>query len=432
MDRPKATFYPGEYHDFEQEFVDKINSQLEGTGAPDSMLPPGMDLPFEMPKAEPFTEEEILTYNKRWNPYDPLYTDPEYAKAHGHPGVPAFPGFGDIRGGNTGKPAPYVNFRMMFDSFCYTNDGCAYEYERNIYPGDLITGNGGQNTFTDVTAPGSNTRIWERRSVGYGVDQNGMPIVRREEAIREGYMKFTDGGPALTISESLDRWIKTLKPAHYTTDEEWDYIRRLWDEEVINGDNTPYWEDVQIGQELPKTCSDGPITYMSMIALQNIGERSAYGRNELRQKEWLKSQYRDANGSYFNDTYLHYGNRNVPEARALFYNDTAARLVARVLTNFVGTKGRVSKFSWVLCPFTKDLETTELCRSMFNKVPGMEGKYVNRHGTDGDLVIGRAVITDKYINAKGEHCCEVALWAEDLEGNILQGCPSEIVLPAKV
>ena len=35
-------------------------------------------------------------------------------------------------------------------------------------------------------------------------------------------------------------------------------------------------------------------------------------------------------------------------------------------------------------------------------------------GSDGDLVIGRAVITGKYINVKGEHCCEVALWAVDL------------------
>ena len=389
------------------------------------------DMPFFMPTPKPYTEEEILAYNHKWNPFDPLYNDPEYARAHGHPSVPAYPGFGEIRGGDTGKPAPFVNFRMMFDSFCYTADGNDLRYARNIYAGDMITGAGGENTLTDVTAPGTKTRIWERRSVSYGKDQNGEVILRTESAIREGYMKFTDGGPALTMTESLNRWVETLPPAHYTTDEEWDYIRQLWDEEVINGDNTPFWEDVEIGQELPKTCSDGPITYMNMIGLQGMGERSAYGRAELRRKEWLKSQYRDPYGCYANDTYLHYGNRNVPEARALFYNDTAARLIARVLTNFVGTKGRVSKFSWVLHPFNEALNTIDLCRDMFNKIPGMEGRYVNRHGSVGDLVIGRAIITDKYVNDKGEHCCEVALWAEDLEGNVIQGCPSEIVLPSK-
>ena len=65
------------------------------------------------------------------------------------------------------------------------------------------------------------------------------------------------------------------------------------------------------------------------------------------------------------------------------------------------------------------------------EVPGMEGRYCDRHGSQGDTVIGRAVVTDKYINDKGEGCLEVMLWAEDLEGNIIQGCPSEIVLPRR-
>lgn len=430
MERQKAIFYPGEYHDFEKEMIEKIEGQKNGTVKPEGMaLPPGLKFGMFAPK--PVTEEEILAYNRKWNPYDPLYNDPEYARAHGHPSVPAYPGFGDIMGGDTGKPAPYVNFRTMFDSFCYTNDGCSYEYARNIYAGDLFTGCGGENTFTDVTEPGSYTRIWQKYNMALGKDQNGEVVLKKEGFIREGYMKFTDGGPGLTITESLNRWVETLPPAHYTTDEEWDYIRQLWSEEVINGDNTPYWEDVAIGQELPKTCSDGPVNAMTMQALQSMGPMSAYGREVLSNKEFLKSQYRDVNGSYFNDTYLHYHTRNIPGARCLWYNDTGARLVARVLTNFVGTKGRVSKFSWVLCPFTKEMETTDLCRSMFNKIPGMEGRYVNRHGSDGDLCIGRAIITDKYINDKGEHCCEVALWAEDLEGNVVQGCPSEIVLPSK-
>lgn len=432
MDRKCAIFYPGEYHDFEAEFIAKLTAQREGKAKPDGMgLPPGVSFNFDAMEPQPITEEEILAYNRKWNPYDPLYTDPEYARAHGHPSVPAYPGFGQIRGGVPAKPAPMVNFRTMFDSFCYTNDGSSYEYGRNIYAGDLIVGDGGENFYEDVTAPGSYTRIWQRHGVAVGNDQNGEFILRKEENIREGFMKFTDGGPGLTITESLNRWVETLPSPHYTTDEEWDYIRKLWSEEVINGDNTPYWEDVEVGRELPKTCSDGPVTAMMMQALQGMGPMATYGRRELGAKEWLKSQYRDALGNYFNDTYLHYHPRNVPGARSLWYNDTGAKLIARVLTNFVGTKGRVSKFSWVLCPFTKELETTDLCRDMFNKVPGMEGKYVNRHGSEGDLCIGRAVITGKYINDKGEHCCEVALWAEDLEGNVVQGCPSEIVLPSR-
>lgn len=434
MNRSCVQFYPGQYHDFEKPLLDKIEAIKNGTAQPEGMLmPPGANPPLGVfMDPAPITEEEILEYNRKWNPYDPLYTDPDYARAHGHPSIPAYPGFGTIKGGKEPTPAPSVNFRGMFDSFVYTADGDSFEYYRNIYPGDMIVGDGGEKTFADVTPAGSTTRIWQNHTLQYGADQSGSRILRYEANTREGYMKFNDGGPGLTITESLDRWVENLPPAHYTTDEEWDYIRQLWSEEVIQGDNTPYWEDVCVGQELPKTCSDGPITSMTIIGLQGMGPGIAtYNRDALRSKEFLKTVYRDRLGNYFNDAYQHYCTRNIPGARSLWYNDTAARLVARTLTNFVGTKGRVSKFSWVLHPFAEELAVTDLCRSMFNKVPGMNGKFVNRHGSDGDLCIGRAVITDKYINAQGEHCCEIALWAEDLEGNVVQGCPSEIVLPSK-
>ena len=61
MNRPKATFYPGAYHAFEQDFIENLNNQLNGISKPDGMFPPGMDAPFERPKPQPYTEEEILT-----------------------------------------------------------------------------------------------------------------------------------------------------------------------------------------------------------------------------------------------------------------------------------------------------------------------------------------------------------------------------------
>ena len=143
--------------------------------------------------------------------------------------------------------------------------------------------------------------------------------------------------------------------------------------------------------------------------------------------------FRDRYGAFLDETALHFGNRNINTdgARGVWYNDTGARLIARTLTNFVGNKGRVSRFSWRFFPFFEELRDWEMCKKQFMKVPGMEGRDCDRHGSQGDTCIGRAVVTDKYVNDQGEHCCEVMLWGEDLEGNIVQGCPSEIVLPSK-
>ena len=92
-------FQPGEYMDFEKEEVQLRWDIYHGKRAMPG--PPGMPPmdpddedslpPFMRPRR--YTEEEIIAYNKKWNPYDPLYNDPAYARAHGHPSVPAYPGF---------------------------------------------------------------------------------------------------------------------------------------------------------------------------------------------------------------------------------------------------------------------------------------------------------------------------------------------------
>jgi len=106
-------------------------------------------------------------------------------------------------------------------------------------------------------------------------------------------------------------------------------------------------------------------------------------------------------------------------------------VAVRTLTNFVGNRGRVSRFGWGLFPFFKELRVRPIDEDMFMKVPGYEGRGCERHGSEGDTVIGKACIIGKGENEKGEHTCDVALWAENLDGEIIQTCPSQIVLPAR-
>ncbi len=411
----------GEYYDYEKEGVEYRQKIASGEVAPPP--PP----PFMLAPPEPVTEQQIIDYNKLWNPYDPLYNDPEYARAHGHRSVPAYPAF------NAMFPMQMPGFpKDNYSEFYYTMDRNDIRTERNIYAGDLLVSGKSSFFFNDLTpAEGAESRTWEMGGIGETLDADGNLLYTCKGNVLEGYTMYTDGSPKMPFSENMSKWVSYFPKAHYTTDEDYERMQKIWDQEKVMGDGTPYWEDVAIGYELPQTCTDGPITYMHMMYWYNIGDLSIYSRKELMDPAMRSATFRDRYGAFLDETSLHFSGRNIPGMRGVSYNDTAAKLVARVLTNFVGNKGRVSRFGWGLFPFFKELRVRDIDADMFMKVPGMEGRKCERHGSEGDTVIGRAVITDKYVNSKGEHCCEVAVWAETLDGEIIQTCPSEIVLPSR-
>jgi len=417
-------FNPGEYHDFERKEVEERLAHASGEKE--------MPNPFAgmMPPPGPMKEEEILAYNKFYNQYDPLYTDPEFAMAHGHPGVPAMPGFRLMAAGAKGMVPGFS--KNIGDAFYYTNDGTDIRLYKNVYAGMVLTASTSELDFRDVTKSGSDIRIWYNGNSCEGVDQNGERVFSSVGNVRDCYRKIIDGSRRPTFSENMSEWCSYFPPGHVTTDEDWERIYKIWDNEAINGDKTPYWEDVDVGYEMPQTCSDGPVTHIHLMVWDSVGPRSLFSREQLRDRKTMDEiYYKDQYGAYLNETAIHYGGRNIPGSRMVWYNNTGSNLIYRTLTNFIGYKGRVSRYSWRFFPFFKELRTDPLCADMFNKVPGMEGRDCDRHGSEGDTIIGRAVITDKYVNEQGEHACEVMLWGEDLEGNIVQGCPSEIVLPSK-
>lgn len=371
----------------------------------------------------------ILAYNRRWDKYNPLYNDPEYARAHGHPSVPAYPLL------MTGAGADCDPFPKGFgDAFYYTNDGSDVRYARNLYAGDVLETRkrpGIKDDFLDITAPGSPTRKFRMGGWRDRYDQKGELVFQCYGSVTEAYQKYQDGGVEFSFSEDVEEWVRYQAPAHYTDDEEYKRIQGIWAREVVTGGDTPFWEEVAVGDEIPPVCTDGPVTYMHMQYWYDIGDLSIFTREELSDPEFLKSYHRDRFGAYLDEVAVHFGNRNIPAGRTYWFNDTAAKLACRCLTNFVGNRGRVSRISWKMFPFYKELRGENLGAEMFERVPFMRGRYADRHGSEGDTCIGRAVILGKHINERGEHCCEMACWGETLDGNIIIACPSEIVLPSR-
>lgn len=409
-------FNPGEYFPWEKEDVELRLAMAEGRA----------EIPAKNRPAVPITEERILFYNQCYNPYDPLYNDPEYARSQGLPGVPAMPGFrGWLGSGIPGMP------KHIGDEFYYTNDGADVRYERGIFAGDILSPRPRERVFRDLTKPGSDLRVWHIGSYGEMIDQDGKTVFKSYGNIRDCYKKIINSSTPPTWSEVQSKWWDYAPEAHYTTNEDWDYIRSLWKQEVIRGEEPLYWEDVEVGIEIPKTCSDGPITYMHSLVWDGGNPICLFDREELNDQTYLKTVFRDRYGQYLDEGSLHNGGRNIPNARCVWFNGTGANLIARTVTNFISNKGRVARFAWKFYPFFEELRTGSIAADMFDKVPFMKGRSCDRHGSEGDTCIGRACITNKFVNDNGEHEVEFAVWGETLDGDIVQACPMSAILPSR-
>ncbi len=423
------TFQPGKYDSWELPFVQQRQKMAAGEmGDMPIMGPPGMeDMSFfGPPEAKPYSVEEIRAYNHRWDPYNPLFNDVEYAKKAGYQGLPALPGFVG-RGGGAMLGFP----KDIADAFYYTNDGTDIELARPIVSGDLLKDAGETNEMVDLTEPGSDLRMWYLGGTGSMEDAAGNIVVKATGNTRDCYKKRADGGPPVDFSENMGEWSAYFPPAHYTTDEDWDRIVSIWDKETIRGADTLYWEDAEIGVFMPETCS-GPITYMDMIAW--YGNQNTLSRKFLRDKEKRKTCFRDGNGNYLFETALHLGSRNIPGGRMAFYNDTAGHHVLRTVTNYIGDRGYVTRYCWRFYPFFKELRSGFVPKDydlLTRVVPGYENRPLNRHGGEGDTVIGKAYIYGKRVDEHGRHVIDICAWGEDLEGNILQICPVTACLPTK-
>lgn len=55
-----------------------------------------------------------------------------------------------------------------------------------------------------------------------------------------------------------------------------------------------------------------------------------------------------------------------------------------------------------------------------DKVPYMKGKGCTVYGSEGDTVIAKDYVTDKYINDRGEHIIDLTCWGETLDNRIIQ------------
>lgn len=406
-------FQPGEYLDWEKAMVEKRLAAVENP-------PKSQDPPIVV------KEDDLLEYNQRWEPYNPLFKDKEYAQKAGYPAIPARPCFQHPSTAINAVAVDSNTALSIADSWYNGHGPNDVEHFVPIYPGDTLTSETEKVMIEDITIPGSDLRHFKTGCIMRLYNQRGDLVVRHTQWRREAYQKIIDGSPPQPYSEIATEWMEDFPPAHYTTDEEWEYIKELWDKEYIRGKDTLYWEDVNIGDEPPWTCS-GPITYMDLVGWHGGS------RQDLREqiKQGAQSLFRDQYGQYLGTIARHYGGMNIPGARAIFYNNDGAQEITRMVTNYVGDAGFVTRIGWMFQQMYKKMQYPREGGEYLDKVPHMKGRGCEVHGMEADTCIAKGYVTDKYINDRGEHIIELVCWGETLDNTVIQIVPAAAKLPSR-
>lgn len=415
-DQKFQVFYPDVYDEKERAAVDALRREVERSGG----VGPAVD------RTETASQAAMLEYARLWNPYDPLYNDPEYAAGTRWRRLPALPCY-IFEENISGFPMMDDIGDELGNVFYYANDGGDIELFRPVYDGDVISFKSTKQEFRDVTpTEGDTLRQFSLYGEAEMRDADGNLVGVGKGYGRNAMMRILEGYVPTELEQTYE-WLESIPPVHITTEAEWERIRTLWKNERVRGAKTLYWEDVKIGDEPIPTCS-GPVSDMDMFRLHGAMIRSMPdARGFMEMGEELMT---DAYGQKLHFMARHYSYCRVPGARAVFYNFTARNFLMRMVTNWMGDDGFIRAFKWRFQNLFECMSKNEPGRDILAKVPYMRGKYVNRHGMEGDTAVCRGYVTGKY-KKDGKALVDLSCWAETLDGDVIQVMEFTVELPCR-
>jgi acyl dehydratase len=362
-------------------------------------------MPGEMTEDDggPAVLEEMIALNKKFDYWNPLFTDGQYASNTRWGSIIAAPftmatAVGSSNSMELLAANPDVGDLKILDGVGYGK--FTVEWYRPIRPGD---------TF----------RNWNRRPVIEDITEGDGPrtflITRKTDTINQrdelvststNYVKatfYTDPGADVNVWPPL-----VIKELHTYTDEELAYVKQLEDGEEVRGAKIRYWEDVSIEDQLTPVVT-GPTTVMD--TLYHAGAGSFTPMREQRKRGGMPLLVDpDTNISHMMSE-GHYGPLNSEEGgrhNGIHYNSYSRDHLARLVTNWMGDDGFLRKFHWRL--FQYGIELTR-------DVPFLKDRKTAGHDKIGDVLIAKGMVTGKRIEA-GEHLVDLLVWIEDIEGDI--------------
>lgn len=465
--------YPGQYDEKEQKALEKFWSEAErvnnrGPVDVDALI--AGTLPEGTPGIGPVIEvtEAMVKYNhSKYEQENPLYNDAEYAKKAGYLDIPAYFTFG----------AHDDSYTTAFpeearDTLLVSQASHHVENFNVVYPGDKLYLTFDKRTMLDLTPPeGSVYRSVALYNAGTIYNQRGEVVNRVSFHYVESVKTYKpERRPADFGSKGFaDIWEDPdwfSKEDHYYTDEDYEFMKKIWRNEKIQGAEPLYWEDVEIGDE-PAETLEGPMiesalpapygqglggtrTMKKEILDENIfktmirdehgiyklpnpgdytpeipdGARPKFNIDDGRENELndkLDRKEENENGSTGVDTADIHSTEN--DERAAIINFYGRDLATHHITNWMGDAGRIDSISWSIMPpethaaYGKPVPVSPFYNHWLQKAPKMKDDQITTHGLTRDIAHIHSQVADKYVK-NGKYIAELIWWIDDINGSI--------------
>ncbi|MCD8152937.1 MAG: MaoC family dehydratase N-terminal domain-containing protein [Clostridiales bacterium] len=372
----------GNYNKVEQEFVDTIRNVVNKEVAKNSMV-----------NISEATRDAILNYSEWADPWNPLYSDPEYAKNTSYGKLPAPPHFLEVVNSLTVWPPHPAEGFMDHD---YAGD--YMEYKKPILVGDTFTLTREENLLEEISEELDD----ENRHFAFTSNRSHVMNQTGEE------IGFSEQLVSLTLREKPSEMDLDKFPFgdHVYTQEEWEYINQVIANEKIRGSETRYWEDVQLNEELPAV-TIGPTTIWDMVAFFAARHEVPFHPSRFFRNLPNADVIADERT---NNTFVpfcwHFNNDRAKPLgfpRAFNFGGSAAAQLMRLATNWCGDDGRIKILNW---------------------------RHVLRT-PHGDCTVGYGKVIRKY-EKDGEYLVDVlAFLLNQCRGNLSEVATITIALPAR-
>jgi len=247
--------YPGKYPERIRDIMDdyfervrKIN-ETEVTG--EDVISGRVEAP-KLSATITLTEEMLLHFNDKYAPDYKVNLDKNLAQKYGHKDIFAMIGMTCCDEAYNYMMPPQVK-----DTVLVSQIHSWIKNERLAYAGDTLYMVRDKVEVNDLTpAEGSVYRSIDTKNYGTIYNQNGEVVSRVMFSLMESMKIYKDeclpkpreqfGFPDMW--EDPD-WFS--RPLHKYTDEDYEYFKEIWKNEITRQEDTLYWEDVRVGEILP-------------------------------------------------------------------------------------------------------------------------------------------------------------------------------------
>ncbi len=358
-----------------------------------------------IPEPPPFnTQAHVDTMRHFANGYgddNSLFTDPSYGETTRWRGIIGAPHYLTTLGRTTiGKIPPEVRKAGSGALRGVPNyqSGSGWELLRPVYPGDTIR----MNYFIED--------VEEKRSEFGG--GKAVIVYHRKEYINQrdelaGIYRYYFFHVEREASEKTGKYM-SIEPKQWTP-EEVDEIDAAYEHEFRRGADTLYWEDVQVGMEMP-TMVKGPLT-----TLEIMGWHQGWGWGVFRiaplklgylNRQRIPAFYTKNEYGYWEPAQrVHWDDvraKKVGNPRAYDYGVMRTNWILHYLTNWVGDDGFVWKES-------------------------DQSRKFNYHG---DVQWIKAKVTRKYQDGP-RNAVDLEVWCENQRGEIATPGTASVLLPSR-